>query len=175
HVEDYHLYSANYQIDGASKVWYIVPSKYFQNFLHYQQDILPFKDTIEIPLSCPQFLDQQAVINAEQGLSLTKKFWKEYQYKCFKYIQNKRNMIITWPGVYHSGINTQWNLIKAVNFGTSNSLKEANKYKPCECTGDPVLKIDLEEIETNYPLGQNWKYLFGLVESRNNTGRFLIS
>ena len=26
-------------------------------------------------------------------------------YKCFKYIQKKGDMIITWPGVYHSGIN----------------------------------------------------------------------
>ncbi|KAF8538945.1 JmjC domain, hydroxylase-domain-containing protein, partial [Trichophaea hybrida] len=155
HVEDYHMYSANYQIDGASKVWYMVPPKYIQNFLHYQQDILQFKNTIKIPLSCPQFLRYQAVINAKQGLPLEKKSWKEYQYKCYKYTQIKGDMIITWPGVYHSGINTGWNLNEAVNVGTNNWLKRAKKYKPCECIGGPILKINLEEIETNYQLRQN--------------------
>ncbi|KAF8533440.1 JmjC domain, hydroxylase-domain-containing protein, partial [Trichophaea hybrida] len=175
HVEDYHLYSPNSQIDGASKVWYIVPSKYIQNFLHYPQDILKFKDTIAIPLRCQQFLRHQAVINAEQELSLDKKFCKEYHYKCYKYTHNKGDMIITWPGVYHSDIITGWNLNEAGNFGTSNWLKEAKEYQPSECIGDPVLEINLEEFETNDQLGQNWKYQLGLVDSRNNTSKYLIS
>ena len=40
-------------------------------------------------------------------------------------------MIITWPGVYHSGINTGWNLSEAVNFGTRNWLEEGKKYTLC--------------------------------------------
>lgn len=36
HLEDYHLYSANYQLDGAKKVWYTVPPRYMINFVHDQ-------------------------------------------------------------------------------------------------------------------------------------------
>ena len=33
HVENHHLYSTNYQIDGADKVWYIVPPYFINNLL----------------------------------------------------------------------------------------------------------------------------------------------
>lgn len=29
HVEEYHLYSTDYQIDSADKVWYTIPSHFF--------------------------------------------------------------------------------------------------------------------------------------------------
>ena len=68
-----------------------------------------------MPLSCPQLLRHQFCINIEQGLPLDRDQWKQQGYGCFKYIQGKGDMIITWPGVYHSGINTGWNLNEAVN------------------------------------------------------------
>jgi len=37
HIEDYHLYCANYQIDGAAKVRYAVPPLYIKNFFHDQR------------------------------------------------------------------------------------------------------------------------------------------
>jgi hypothetical protein len=33
HLEDFQLYSANYQIDGAAKVWYTIPAYYLENFV----------------------------------------------------------------------------------------------------------------------------------------------
>ena len=111
-------------------------------------DLLSFQSTESMPLSCPQFLRHQFCINSEQGLPLNRDQWKQQGYKCFKYIQKKGDMIITWPGVYHSGINTGWNLNEAVNFGTKNWLEEGKKYMPCTCLGeDTVIKLDLSEIE----------------------------
>ena len=37
HVEEYHLFSADYQIDGADKVWYTIPSYYMHNFFERQR------------------------------------------------------------------------------------------------------------------------------------------
>ena len=49
HVEDCHLFSANSSIDGANKVWYMIPPFYIHNFV---QEIIsmymkskPFKFT----------------------------------------------------------------------------------------------------------------------------------
>jgi len=35
HIEDYHLYSANYQIDGSAKVWYAVAPLNIKNIFHH--------------------------------------------------------------------------------------------------------------------------------------------
>jgi hypothetical protein len=105
-----------------------------------------------MPVSCPQFLRHQSYINSEQGLPLNQEDWKECGYKCYKFTQEKGDMIITWPGVYHSGINTGWNLNEAVNFAMRNWLEEGKKYRPCSCimpdgSRDEAIKIDLLEIE----------------------------
>jgi hypothetical protein len=60
-------------------------------------------------------------------------------------------MIITFPGVYHSGINTGWNLNKAVNIGTWNWLEEAKRYELRTClksdgTEDSAIVLDIAEI-----------------------------
>ena len=59
-------------------------------------------------------------------------------------------MIITWPGAYHCGINTGWNLNEAVNFGLRNWIKEGKKYQPCICRVDSIdnaLTLMVDEIE----------------------------
>jgi hypothetical protein len=45
-------------------------------------------------------------------------------------------MIIIWPGVYHSGINTGWNFNNAVNFETRNWMEEAKIYQPFTWFGE---------------------------------------
>jgi hypothetical protein len=111
------------------------------------------KGTEKMPIHCPQFLTHQNLLNSEQSLPLTDARWKSAGFKCFKWIQTKGTMIITWPGVYHSGINTGYNLNEAVNFGTQSWLNEGREYtgNRCQCEhedGSPVSKIylDVEEI-----------------------------
>lgn len=99
--------------------------------------------------TCPQFLRHQVFITAEQGLPLKKKSWDEAGYKVFKFVQQKGHMIITWPGAYHCGINTGWNLSEAVNFGLRNWIEEGKKYQPCTCRVDSIdaLTLMVDEIE----------------------------
>jgi len=72
-------------------------------------------------------------------------------------MQQNGDMIITFPGVYHSGINTCWNLNEAVNFGTRNLLEEAKRYQLCTClksdgTEDSAINLDIAEIELGMQL-----------------------
>jgi len=49
HVEDYHLYSANYYIDGADKIWYMIPPYYINKLATKQTGLsLPFVFFISI-------------------------------------------------------------------------------------------------------------------------------
>lgn len=163
-MEDYQLYSANYQLDGAAKAWYIVPAMYHLSF--FKKQIGKYLCAMNLPpiltrfievlglentdTTCPQFLRHQAFITAEQGLPLNKKSWGEAGYKVFKFVQQKGHMIITWPGAYHCGINTGWNLNEAVNFGLRNWIEEGKKYQPCTCRVDSIddaLTLMVDEIE----------------------------
>jgi hypothetical protein len=171
-LEDFQLYSAHYHIDGAAKVWYTVPAYYIQNFVEYQRGkwcwlnnnisdslivfihnagLTGLQGTENMPISCPQFLRHQGLLNSEQSLPLTYARWKSTGFKCYKWVQRKGTMIITWPGVYYSGINTGYNLNEAVNFGTRSWLDEGRKYERCKCQkldGSPVseMSLDMEEI-----------------------------
>jgi hypothetical protein len=67
------------------------------------------------------------------------------------------DMIITFPAVYHSGINTGWNLNLAVNFGTWNWLEETKISELYTClksdgTEDSGIKLDIAEIELGMQL-----------------------
>lgn len=56
-------------------------------------------------------------------------------------------MMVVWPGAYHSGINSGWNLAEAMNFATEDWIEEGRKYQPCNCdcsrTEPIVLDLDL--------------------------------
>jgi len=70
-------------------------------------------------------------------------------------------MIITFPGVYHSGINTGWNFNKAVNFGTRIWVEEAKRYELCtwlksDGTEDSAIELDIAEIALGMQL--NWSH-----------------
>jgi hypothetical protein len=87
HVEDCHLYSANYCITRADKIRYMIPPYYINNFVTKQtglplpivifllilttdSELLCVEDSEDIPLSCHQFLRHQFCINLEQSLPL---------------------------------------------------------------------------------------------------------
>jgi jumonji domain-containing protein 2 len=104
---------------------------------------------VNINLNCPQFLRHQGCVIAEQGLALTASAWAKRGYRCFKFVQQKGDMIITYPGVYHSGINVGYNLNEAINFGTKQWVKEGMRYKGCNCLGiENKVVLDMLEIET---------------------------
>lgn len=58
-------------------------------------------------------------------------------------------MIIVWPGAYHSGVNSGWNLAEAMNFATKDWIEEGRRYQPCSCENLPVesIVLDLDLIQ----------------------------
>jgi hypothetical protein len=105
---------------GTKQTGLFLPLVVFLFILTTDSELLCVEDLEDIPLLCHQFLRHQFCINSEQSLPLQPDQWKQEGYKCFKYTQKMGDMIITWPGVYYSGINTGWNFNEAVNFGTRN-------------------------------------------------------
>jgi hypothetical protein len=58
-------------------------------------------------------------------------------------------MIVVFPGAYHSGINSGWNLAEAMNFATEDWIEEGKKYQPGNCENaftEPIV-LDLGLIE----------------------------
>jgi len=79
-------------------------------------------------------------------------------------MQQKGDMIITSPGVYHSGINTGSNRNEAVTFGSRNSLEEAKRYELCTClksdgTEHSGIELDIAQIQLGMQLNYSHGYL----------------
>ena len=105
HMEDQYTLSANYQHEGASKIWYSIPASScepFQKLLHSMTPDL--------------FIKQQDLIH--QLVSLVSPYDLPKSINCYKAIQNPNEYIITFPKCFHSGFNTGYNLNEAVNFTT---------------------------------------------------------
>ena len=65
---------------------------------------------------------------------------------CYTFVQKPGQMMITWPGAHHCGVNTGWNLAEAVNFATNKWVRLGEEYTPCSCEerdGD-VLQLCME-------------------------------
>ena|SRR5690554_6770223 len=70
------------------------------------------------------------------------------RYSASEVRQKPGQMLITWPGVYYSCVNTGFSIRESVNFGTKEWLEtEARLDKPCTCEehrrGRPLLDLDI--------------------------------
>lgn len=55
--------------------------------------------------------------------------------------------MITWPGAYHSGINTGYNLNEAINFARENCLEFGAVIPACTCGGPSTgLQLALQKV-----------------------------
>ena len=106
HLEDQYTLSANYQHEGASKVWYAIPESSSAKFNSMMKDIAP--DLFERQ---PDLLHQLITLISPYSA----KFMKS-NIKCYKAVQNPGEFIITYPKCYHAGFNTGFNFNEAVNF-----------------------------------------------------------
>jgi hypothetical protein len=53
--------------------------------------------------------------------------------RIFKVVQNPGEFVITFNGGFHHGYNTGFNVAEAVNFATSDWLKDLAVMKGCKC------------------------------------------
>ena len=57
---------------------------------------------------------------------------------CSRIVQEQGDLIVTFPGAFHFGYNTAYNIAEATNFATHEwysmgSLKQSWKLGPCSC------------------------------------------
>ncbi|CDW79070.1 lysine-specific demethylase 5b [Stylonychia lemnae] len=108
HYEDLMLYSINYNHWGKPKLWYGVSEDYREKFekavktkvaLLFKKDPNLLMDIIT--MISPHYLVQQKV-------------------KVYKTLQMPGEFILTFPGAYHAGFSTGFNIGEAVNFVTKS-------------------------------------------------------
>jgi [histone H3]-trimethyl-L-lysine9/36 demethylase len=135
HTEDMNLLSINYLHAGAPKVWYAVPagedSQRFEHFMesHYQH----------ARKECPEYLrHKRSLISPgilkKSGIPFTTT------------VQYPGDVIVTFPGSYHSGFNTGFNIAEATNFAVPEWIPYGKKANVCLCRPDSV-RIDMNKFE----------------------------
>ncbi|SMN21017.1 similar to Saccharomyces cerevisiae YJR119C JHD2 JmjC domain family histone demethylase specific for H3-K4 (histone H3 Lys4) [Maudiozyma saulgeensis] len=121
HMEDQYTLSANYQHEGAPKVWYSIPDSSCTKFQDYLVSSTP-----DLFLRQPDLMHQLTSLVSPEVLT-------KNGITCYKAIQNPNEYIITFPKCYHAGFNSGYNLNEAVNFTSEfwlpYGMSAINDYK----------------------------------------------
>lgn len=134
HTEDMNLLSVNYLHAGAPKIWYAVapgPDSVRLEQLagfHYAHE----------RKKCKEFLRHKRclmspIILRKAGIPFT------------TVVQRPGEAVITFPGGYHFGFNSGFNLAEATNFGVPEWIPFGLRAKVCMCRPDSV-RIDMEQF-----------------------------
>lgn len=96
-------------------------------------------------MECAQFISHMGIMHPEDRLPLTTSSEQgdSMNWRAFKVDQQPGDLMVTWPGVYHSGINIGWNVNEALAIGMKNWVNEGKRYHPCDCEG-PENKMHLD-------------------------------
>lgn len=106
HLEDQYTLSANYQHEGAPKIWYSIPEYACKQFSALMKSL------------APDLFDKQPDL-LHQLVTLVSPYDKKFQdakITCYKAVQNPNEYIVTFPKCYHAGFNSGYNFNEAVNF-----------------------------------------------------------
>jgi len=131
HKEDMNLLSINYLHAGAPKVWYAVAAgedaKRMEQFCegHYH----------EARAACPEYLRHKRSLLSPAVL-------KKAGIPFTKTVQYPGDAVITFPGSYHFGFNTGFNVAEATNFSVPEWLPYGKLANVCLCRPDSV-RIDM--------------------------------
>jgi hypothetical protein len=134
HTEDMNLLSINYLHAGAPKVWYAIAAgedaKRFEQLCegHYHQ----------AKSGCTEYLRHKRVLVSPHIL-------KKAGIPFTKMVQNPGDAMITFPGGYHFGFNTGFNVAEATNFAVPEWIAYGKRANVCLCRPDSV-RIDMNKM-----------------------------
>lgn len=135
HTEDMNLLSINYMHAGAPKVWYAVAAgedaRRLEQFCegHYHQ----------AKTTCPEYLRHKRCLLSPATL-------KKAGIRFTTTVQYPGDTVITFPGSYHFGFNTGYNIAEATNFAVPEWVAYGKLAKVCLCRPDSV-RIDINKFE----------------------------
>jgi hypothetical protein len=133
HVEDMDLFSINYLHFGAPKMWYVVPPAERKKFETFAASY--FFDEAQ---HCPEFMRHKSCVLSPTVL-------EKHNITCHRLVQRANEFVITFPGGYHQGWNTDFNCAEAINFATPAWINFGRAAGFCECVQDSVA-IDVNGI-----------------------------
>jgi len=142
HTEDNDLCSINYMHDGAAKTWYGIPP-----------DSKPIVEKVfkaQFPLLTNRYPD----LHLRKCAMLHPLMLQQSGVPVYKMVQQQGQIVITFPGAYHSGFSHGYNLAESTNFALTSWLptgcKVAESYRIPPAKGqcrDTV--IDMDELLYN--------------------------
>jgi len=134
HTEDMNLLSINYLHAGAPKMWYAVSpvdSKRFES--------LAQSHFAHAARNCPEFLRHKRCLLSP---AILKKAGIMYTTQ----IQRPGDAMITFPGSYHFGFNTGFNIAESTNFAVPEWIPSALEARVCMCHPHSV-RIDMKQFQ----------------------------
>ena len=135
HTEDMNLLSINFLHAGAPKVWYAIAAgddaQRFEQFCegHYHH----------ARSSCPEYMRHK---RAMVSPAILKKAGIQFTTA----VQYPGDAMITFPGSYHFGFNTGFNVAEATNFAVPEWIPYGRRANVCLCRPDSV-RLDMNKFE----------------------------
>jgi len=142
HAEDMNLLSINYLHAGSPKYWYSIPAEHTARFRSLAVSRFPTQSS-----SCNEFLRHKRSLISPGVL-------RRHGIPYRTCVQYPGDAIITFPGCYHFGFNTGFNVAESSNFGVPEWLNLGLNAGVCMCHPHSV-RLDMKKL---------WK-LVGLYEA----------
>jgi len=134
HTEDLNLPSINYIHAGAPKYWYSISPEDSKRF-----ESLASSHFAAVSKSCPEFLRHKRNLLSP---SVLKKAGIKYKTQ----IQYPGEFMITFPGSYHFGFNTGFNMAESTNFAIPEWVHIGRKAGVCLCQPHSV-RLDINRFQ----------------------------
>jgi len=126
HTEDMDLHSINYLHFGDAKFWYTIPPRFMRRFERLADGLFP-----QLKKECSSFLRHKMCLISPSLL-------RQHSIPYNKIVQQKGEIMITFPCGYHSGFNTGFNCAESTNFATPRWVEYGKRASRCYCKPDTV-------------------------------------
>jgi len=136
HTEDMNLLSINYLHAGAPKYWYAISPEDSDRFESLMTSLFSHQST-----NCKEFLRHKRSLVSPNILT---KAGIEYT----THVQRAGDIMITYPGSYHFGFNTGFNVAESTNFAIPEWIPMGNEAKVCMCHPHSV-RIDMTRFKSS--------------------------
>lgn len=135
HTEDMNLLSINYLHAGAPKYWYAIAHEDSHRFESLMSSMFS-----HLSSTCSEFLRHKRSLLSP---SILQKAGISYT----TMVQRAGDIMITFPGSYHFGFNTGFNVAESTNFAVPEWIPFGKQAKICMCHPHSV-RIDMNRFES---------------------------
>eukprot|EP00884_Botryococcus_braunii_P008196 jgi/Botrbrau1/17378/Bobra.0494s0003.2 len=184
HVEDYYLYSINYQHLGAAKTWYGVPASGADKLEEVVMSHLQDAAKPGTYKSRDQLREHAVKLLIGKATMFSPKLLVDAGVPVYRAYQEPGDFILTFPRAYHGGFGTGFNVGEAVNFALRdwfpfgidcalryNWLRLANIISVQELLVTEVVSMGslMQQGQAKHPKPADLKLLYAFVKQMRLT------